>query len=221
MLPNPKKVTLPKRKVAAKKLPTREKTLKLRKIDDEELSQSAKSNKFKYLAIALILISVVSGGLFVFKEKLPFKPLLPNKVTNITNQGPSPSPQSTQEAKLTQIYEKEKNIPLKNFTPRYNVFEDAIIGFKIAYPVDFNAVSLDNGVKITPEKGGGEINVYVAKGSFDVKLSTAGASAKQVEILNDTVAFIKSTFTFTQPEVYNRQNLQQRFSQGNSNLGKY
>ncbi|GEM_PF-5256704 len=215
MPPNPKKVTLPKRKLAAKKLPTREKTLKLRKIDDEELSQGSKNNRIKYLSLLTIFLILAAGALTVYFVKKPgvFR-------TNVSNTQPSP-PQSTQETKLTQIYEKEKNIPLKNFTPRYNVFEDAIIGFKIAYPVGFNAVSLDNGVKITPEKGNGEITVYVAKGSFDVKLSAAGTSQKQVEILNDTAAFIKSTFAFTQPEVYDRKSLQQRFSQGNNNLGKY
>lgn len=217
MPPNPKKVALPKRKAKAKKLPPRKKTLKLRKIDDAELSPIPKNNKFKYLLPigVLILIAAAATGFFFFKPKLP------NKISNIINQKPSPSPQSTQEAKLTEVYEKQKGIELKNFTPRYNVFEDAIIGFKIAYPVGFNAVSLDNGVKLTPENGGGEINVYVTKGSFDIKLSSTGTNPKQIEILNDTAAFIKSTFQFTQPEVYNRQNLEQRFSQGNNNLGKY
>ena len=198
----------PRRKSVSQNIPVQAKAQKLRRINDEELSQGTTSNRFRYLAVFLILIATATGGLFVFKDKLPFKASLPGKITSIISQEPSPKPQSTQEAKLTQVYEKEKNITLKNFTPRYSVYEDASVGF--------NPIVQDYGVKITPANGIGSIDVYASNGNSKIQVNTAGASTKDADILNTAADFIRGTFQFTQTQILDKKALQQRFGGANT-----
>ena len=175
--------------------------------------------KFKYLAassLILILTTASAAGFLILKSKLP------SEIATITNPEPPSSSQSTQEAKLKEIYEKEKSVTLnKNFVPRYSVFQDDTIGFKIAYPVGFNAVSTDSGVRIAPTSGKGEIILSVSNGTSDFKIITDGLNPKETDTLYTAADFIKSTYQSVDTTTYNKEELQKRFSQGNENLGKY
>ncbi len=159
----------------------------LREITYEEIPQTSK-RKYILATIALILIL---AGFFVLKSKSPLK------TSNTTASSPS-SPQSTQEAKLKEVYEKRVGTPLGNdFSPRFSVFEDSQLGFKIAYPVGFVATSIGNGVLIRPEQGGGTISVTVNNGSFDVKVDKSGLDAKQADILDTASVFVRDSFQST------------------------
>ena len=119
------------------------------------------------------------------------------------------------ESKLEKIFKKifpnVKNLDLnKNFVPRYSVFQDDIIGFKIAYPVGFTTTSTDTGVLVTPTSGKGSITLTVINGNGDFKTNTSGLSAKESEILNAAADFVKSTFVLTSKPNYNSQELRKR-----------
>ena len=171
-------------------------------------------HKQKYFISAVILSVTAAVILQIINSKQTQK-----------DNGPQQSAstfEATQEAKLIEIYEKEKNVDLnKNFVPRYSVFQDDIIGFKIAYPVGFTTTSTDTGVLVTPTSGKGSITLTVINGNGDFKTNTSGLSAKESEILNAAADFVKSTFVLTSKPSHGSQELQKRFSQGNENVKPY
>ena len=176
-----------------------------------KFTKTAPVGEFKYQVLAAIFLILAAVAASVF---FPLKPKASIKSANTA--APSAPPQSTQEAKLTQVYEKEKNIPLKNFTPRYSVYEDASVGFKLAYPVGFNVTTQDYGVKITPATGTGSIDVYVSNGNSKFQVNSAGANAKDTDVLNTAADFIRGTFQFTQPQTLDKNALQERFGGANT-----
>lgn len=179
-----------------------------------EESQSFGPDKRRYLISAVILTIAAVGIFQIVKSK--------QAQNNTPPQQTSSTFEATQEAKLIEVYEKEKNVDLnKNFVPRYSVFQDDIIGFKIAYPVGFTAASTDTGVVITPTSGKGSITLTVTGSKGNFTTNTGGLSGKEADILNTAADFIKSTFLTIEPKTYNKTELEKRFSQGNENIGKY
>lgn len=121
--------------------------------------------------------------------------------------------EATLESKLKEIYEKRTGTDLgKDFSPRFSVFEDSLLGFRLAYPVGFKATSTNNGVQIISELGGGSVIVLVNNGSFEVKTNKDGLSEKQAEIIDSSSVFIRDSFQFIDPQ--NSQDLKERFSEG-------
>ncbi len=176
--------------------------------------QNSKLPKPAIIATSVILILLALSALFLFKSKSPA-----SKKTSQTTSTQKKN-ESTQESQLRTIYEKKENIPLAGITPRYSIYEDSTAGYRFAYPVGFNASPTANQVEIVPTTGAGKI-ILSTSPSLSVTVQTAGATPKQVEFLNSSADFIKNSFQFIKPTSYDKNQLQQRFSQGNNNLGKY
>jgi len=121
--------------------------------------------------------------------------------------------EATLESKLKEIYEKQAGTDLGNdFSPRFSVFEDYQLGFRVAYPVGFNATSIGGGALFSPKSGDGSITLTVSNGSFEVKTNKDGLSEKQAEIIESSGIFIKDSFQFISPQEV--QDLKERFSGG-------
>ena len=135
-----------------------------------------KNQKVKFGLIALfILILLVLFNFSKNRRSDEFTEAVPSNDGEVA---------ATLEAKLKEIYERRAGTTLgDDFSPRFSVFEDLQLGFKIAYPVGFVTTSTGNGVLIKPEQGGGSISVNVTGEAFDVKAETSGLSEKQTDIL--------------------------------------
>ena len=130
--------------------------------------------------------------------------------------------ESTIQAKLTEVYEKQKNITFnENFVPRYSVYENQILGFRLSYPVGFNVTTTEKGVKIAPDNNHGAINVIVENKQFKLEVINSSTSENEAVALTSAGDFIKSTFQFIDTRTYSKTDMQKRFSQNNENVGIY
>ncbi|MBI2022635.1 hypothetical protein HYS97_02215 [Candidatus Daviesbacteria bacterium] len=121
--------------------------------------------------------------------------------------------EATLESKLREIYEKQTETDLgDDFSPRFSVFEDYDLSFRVAYPVGYNASSIGGGALFSPKSGGGSITVTVSDGSFELKTNKDGLSEKQAEIIESSGTFIRDSFQFISPQEV--QDLKERFSGG-------
>lgn len=218
---NPRSPRIARRKLTASPVLPEKKAPKIRRIDDQELSAFAANKKAIYLLVPSLLLIAAVAAIFVFKPKLPgpLAAILNRQSAGQGNpQGNNP-PQSTQEAKLVEVYEKQKGIELKNFSPRYSVFENADLGYRFAYPVGFGVTPVDNNAEIKPNTGSGKILVIVSSNSFKAEVS--GASGKDLDVLNTAADFIRGTFQFKAAKSYSQSELGKRFGDANQGTGAY
>lgn len=176
---------------------------RLQELNDGEPSQKFKRN---YLLTPFLLVLILAGFLILKSKDSP-------KTTSSTASRDT-SPQSTQEAKLEDFYKEAKGVDLKNFVPRYSIYEDSGMGFKVGYPVDFTPTSQSYGLRLTPTNNIGSIDVYASQSSPQVKVNAGGLSSKELEALNSAADFIRSTYQSVTPTTYNQSTLKQRFSNG-------
>lgn len=173
------------------------------------------------------IVAVLLIGIILFVVLVAPKVLSNKNTKNDEEQTATPEAsagaglQATQEAKLKNIYETEKNVSLKNVMPRYSVFENLDLGFRFSYPVSFDINPQDSFVEIIPNTGPGRLKLTVKNGTFDVAVETSGADAKQIEVLQKTKEFVGGSFKFVTARTYSSQELKDRFSQGNENVDRY
>ncbi|MCR4324909.1 MAG: hypothetical protein NUV69_04465 [Candidatus Curtissbacteria bacterium] len=191
----------------AAKVKPRRRTAKKR---ESQVIHSVPRNRKSIGSVILVFLIVVAALAFAQKN-------LGTKDSG--NEQVSKSSPSAEIEKLKEVYEAEKGISMKNVVPRYSVFQDDTLGFKIAYPVGFVATTTGSGVKLVPSSGKGHIILTVSGGQASYDVNTSGLSTKEAGVLGVASDFVKSTYQAVGPA--NTSGLPQRFSQGNEDLQKY
>ena len=144
----------------------------------------------KIIFIVLVLFILATLG----KTALN-KPNVPSKNTEAPQSSLDSNPEAAE--KLKEVYEKERGISLREFAPRYSIFENADYGYRFAYPVGYNYQWNGETVELTPKSNKGKIAVAGKNGSFDVKTDTSGTSDTEAQALEAAAEFIRQTFEFT------------------------
>ena len=144
----------------------------------------------KIIFIVLVLFILAALG----KTALN-KPNVPSKNTEAPQSSLDSNPEAAE--KLKEVYEKERGISLREFAPRYSIFENADYGYRFAYPVGYNYQWNGQTVELTPKSNKGKITVIGKNGNYEVNVETSGASQTEAEALQAAAEFIRQTFEFT------------------------
>ena len=205
------------KKRSPKKTSTRPKIVSGRNKTSQKLVSSTfqKPNRLSsknILVVILALLILAAVGKTVFNRQ--------NESIEDTAEAPQSSLDGNPEAaeKLKEVYEKERGISLREFAPRYSIFENADYGYRFAYPVGYNYQWNGQTVELTPKSNQGKIAVAGKNGSFDVKTDTSGTSDTDAQALEAAAEFIRQTFEFTNTA---KSGTKERFDTSDGPVYKY
>lgn len=168
-----------------------------------------------YLVFAILIIALVLIIASVVKNKNFEKSLNEGSVS-----GSSEKVENDSLENLRKVYEEEKNISLDNVEPRFDVYENSDLGFRLAYPVGYELNDLGGGVEIVSKSKKGKVIVTVSGSDYEVKVESGGVSDKDARILNNVAEFVESSFEFV-TSGYDEKQLKERFSKDTQGVNKY
>lgn len=179
---------------------------------------SGKSLKNKTFLLGIIL-PIIGIGIFLSKSTLPINEETAPQASQEPEQGSTLA--ASEEAKLKDYYKDEKKVDLGAYNARYSIFENSSLGYRFKYPVGFKTQDENGNVVLSKNNGEGNIILIVKNNSFEVTTVSNSNTPNGSMSLEDAAEFIKKTFEFIPQQNYSQKQLQERFSQGNENIGKY
>lgn len=182
------------------------------------MTVSRKSLKNTVFLLGIILL-IIGIGVFLSKSTSTIS----KETSPQASQGPEKGSTlaASDEAELKKYYQDEKKVDLGSYSARYSVFENSSLGYRFKYPVGFNAQDENGNVVLSNNGGKRSIIVIVKNHTFEVTPISSTDTPNGNISLEDATEFIKKTFEFIPPVNYSQKQLQERFSQGNGNVGKY
>ena len=179
---------------------------------------SGKPLKNKKFLPGIVLLTIVIG-IFLLKSTLSTSKETAPQTSQEPEKGSTLA--ASEEAKLKDYYKDEKKVDLGAYSARYSVFENSSLGYRFKYPVGFKAQDENGNVVLSKNDGGKSIILIVKNNSFEVTTVSNSAAPDESMSLEDAAEFIRKTFEFIPQANYTQKQLQERFSQGNENIGKY